>query len=95
MSEMGSKELQRRRRGCTKTSFLERQQMSVLGQSFLRDNAIDYGFSKEECDCPGDLCSFLNHKAARLLKRKLGRSSSKDWERKALVQNRAVDGAME
>ncbi len=94
MSEMGSKELQRRRRGCTKMSSLERQQMSIP-ESFLRDNAIDYGFSKEECDCPGDLCSFLNHKAARLLKRKLGRSSSKDWERKALVQNRAVDGAME
>jgi len=26
--------------------FLERQQMSVPGQSFLRDNAIDCGFSK-------------------------------------------------
>lgn len=75
--------------------FLEQQQMSVPGQSFLRDNAIDCGFSKEESDCPRDLCSFLNHKAARLLKRKLGRSSSKDWERKALVQNRTVDGAME
>lgn len=75
--------------------FLERQQMSVPRQSFLRDNAIDCGFSKEECDCPRDLCSFLNHKVARLLKRKLGRSSSKDLERKALVQNCAVDGAME
>lgn len=65
------------------------------GRAFLETMQLTADLAKEECDCPGDLCSFLNHDAARLLKRKLGRSSSKDWERKALVQNRAVDGAME